>query len=362
MRHTILITGATGYLGSVLCTHLCRAHNIIGLSLSPPSKRLISAAPSVRWEKGDVVEPGCLDCIFKTSASQGNPIDYIIHFAAYTDYGEKWNDEYSDTNVIGTRSILDAAYDAGVKRILFAGSIAALEPPPTGEVLTEKSSIYGKFAYSKSKAMGEKLLAQYSDRVRSVILRLGGVFTDWCELPPLYSVMNLWSRPFSGRMIPGQGDSGFPYIHRKDVVEIVKRIIDKDNSLDRFEILFASPSGCTRHKELFPLIRRESSDAFSTIPVNISPVFAKLLLHGKYFFNTLIGKQTYERAWMIQYVDRPLKVDMTYTAKKLNWSPSKGFDILSRLPVLMRNFREHRKAWLIRNIKRNDQKYEYDSD
>jgi nucleoside-diphosphate-sugar epimerase len=359
MRNTILITGATGYLGSALCVDLCHDHNIIGLSLMLPSKRLVSAAPSVQWEKGDVVEPGCLSCIFKTSASQGNPIDYIIHFAAYTDYGEKWHDEYSDTNVIGTRHMIDVAYEKGVRRLLFAGSIAALEPLHSGNVLTENSSAYGNIAYSKSKAMGEQLLFNNSDRVPVVILRLGGVFTDWCELPPLFSVMNLWSKPVVGRILPGRGNSGFPYIHRKDVVKIVRRIIDMDNRLDRFEILFASPSGCTLHKDLFPVIRRECGPGFSTIPVNISPFFAKIILHAKYVTNTLIRKKTYERAWMIKYVDRPLRVDTTYTKNKLDLSPTKGLDILTQLPILMRNFRRHHQTWLKRNINRNDQKYDY---
>ncbi len=359
MRNTILITGATGYLGSALCVGLCHDHNIIGLSLMPPSKRLVSAAPSVQWEKGDVVEPGCLNCIFKASASQGNPIDYIIHFAAYMDYGEKWHDEYSNTNVIGTRNMIDVAYEAGVKRLLFAGSIAALEPLHSGGVLTEKSFVYGNIAYSKSKAMGEQLLSHNSNRVRVVILRLGGVFTDWCELPPLFSVMNHWSKPVVGRMLPGLGNSGFPYIHRKDVVKIVRRIIDMDDLLDRFEILFASPSGCTLHKDLFSVIRRECGPGFSTTPVNIPPLFAKIILHAKYITNTLIRKKTYERAWMIKYIDRPLRVDTTYTKNKLNLSPTKGLDILTHLSVLMRNFRRHHQKWLTRNINRNDQKYDY---
>lgn len=54
-----------------------------------------------------------------------------------------------------------------------------------------------------------------------------------------------------------------------------------DDCLDRFEILFASPSGCTLHKHLFPVIRGECGPGFSIIPVNISPFFAKIILHAK---------------------------------------------------------------------------------
>jgi len=362
MGYTILVTGSSGYLGSVLCVDLARNHKVIGLYRRPPSEKLKNAAPNVRWEKGDVADADCIDWVFKRSASKGQHIDYVIHFAAYTDFGEKWHDEYCDTNIIGTRNIIEAAYEAKVKRILFAGSIAALVPLPQGEVLTEKSLASGSIAYPKSKALGEKLLIENSDRVPVVVLRLGGVFTDWCELPPLFSVMKIWSKPFIGRMIPGKGNSGFPYIHRKDVVRIVRRIIENNDRLDRFETLFASHSDCTYQKDLFPIIRKECRKNFSTKPVSVSLSLAKMALHGQYAVNTLRNKKTYERAWMINYVDRPLMVDTNYTRNKLGWEPTPELHILERLPILMQNFNDHPKAWYARNIRRNDKKYEYDPD
>jgi nucleoside-diphosphate-sugar epimerase len=362
MGYTILVTGASGYLGSVICVDLSRDHKIIGLYRRPPSLKLRKAAPLVQWEKSEVEDRDCIDWIFKQSALQGRPIDYVIHFAAYIGFGEKWQDEYCDTNVIGTQNIIEAARNAGVKRILFAGSIAALEPLPPGRVLTEKSQAGGEIAYSKSKAMGEKLLFENSDKVPAVVLRLGGVFTDWCEIPLLFSVMKMWSKPFFGRMMPGRGISGFPYIHRRDVVQIVRRIIERNDHLDRFETLFASHSGFTCQNDLFPIIRKGSNKKFSIKPIYVSLFLARLALHGKYLFNLMRKKKTYERAWMINYVDRPLVVDTTYTQKKLDWEPRPNLHILERLPVLVQNFNRHSKAWHIRNINRNDQKYEYKPD
>ncbi len=359
MNHTILITGATGYLGTAICVDLSRDNSIIGLYRRTLSKRLKNAAPRVQWEKGDVAEPGCLDCILNRSAARGNPVDYIIHFAAFTDFGEKWLDEYSNTNVIGTRNVIESGVDAGVKRIIFAGSIAALEPESEKEVLTEQSFRYGNVAYSKSKAMGEKMLKEHSSRVPAIVLRIGGVFTDWCELPPLFSVMKLWSRPFIGRMMPGKGNSGFPYIHRKDVVRIVRKIVDKEADLRRYEVLFASQNGATTQKQLFPIIRKACGPQLSGSSLHISRTMAKFFLHGNYLLNSLIHRKTYERAWMIRYVDRPLIVDTSYTCSKLDWKPSADLHILTRLPLLMQKFRSQYKRWYQRNIKRNEQKYEY---
>lgn len=362
MKRTILITGATGYLGSALCVALSCNHRVIGLFRRPPSKTLRLAAPGVRWEKGDVADRDCLDCTLRQAAASNCPVDYIIHFAAYTDFGEKWQDEYNDTNVIGTSNIIESACDAGVKRILFAGSIAALKPAPEGRLLTEESSDYSTIAYSKSKALGEKLLIKNAGRIPVVILRLGGVFTDWCELPPLFSVMKMWRRPFVGNLVPGRGWSGFPYIHRKDVVRIVKKIIQYDHRLDTREILFASQDGCTRHLDLFPIIRSACSKKYSLDPIPVPHVVSKAVLHAKFLLNTFIKKNTYERAWMVKYADRPLAVDTARTCKKLQWQTRPELHILNRLPKLVHRMQQDYPQWLEKNIKRNEQKYEYRPD
>ena len=104
MGHTILITGASGFLGSALCVDLSRDHKIIGLYRRPLSERLKKATPLVQWEK----------------------------------------------------------------------SLAG-----------------GEIAYPKSKALGEKMLFKNSYKVPVAVLRLGGGFTDWYELPPLFSVMKM---------------------------------------------------------------------------------------------------------------------------------------------------------------------------
>jgi len=362
MGYTILITGASGFLGSALCVDLARDHNVIGLHRRPISESLKKAAPLVQWERSDIEDRDCIDWIFKQNILKGKPIDYVIHFAAYIGFKKSWQDEHSDTNVIGTKNIIEASIETDVKRILFAGSIAALDPLPMNKVLTEKTSAGGEIAYSKSKAFGEKMLLENSSQIPGIVLRLGGVFTDWCELPPLFSVVNLWSKPFIGRMIPGKGMSGFPYIHRRDVVQIVREIIEKNNNIDCFETFFAAPEGCTFQKDLFPIIRKESNKAFSIQSMHVPLPVAKTALHGKFLFNTLISRETYERAWMLNFADRPFIVDTSYTQKKLNWKPRSELHILERLPLMLKIFHQYSVKWQTRNIKRNDRKYEYHSD
>ena len=361
---TILITGASGYLGSAISVDLARDHTVIGICRREPSPEQRRAAPAAIWEKSEIIDVDCIEGVLKRQAVGGRRVDYILHFAAFTDYDDKWQDEYCDTNVIGTRNVIEAADRCGgIDRIVFAGSIAALTPPRPGEMLTEKSPAGGNVAYCRSKAMGEALMAENAHRVPAIVLRIGGVFTDWCELPPLFSLMNAWSMPsLMGRMVPGRGRTGFPYIHRKDIVRIVRRIVEKNENLDSFETLFAAHPGCTCHAELFPAIRKALGGGCSTRPISIPKQAARLLLHGKYAANTLMRRETYERAWMIDYVDRPLVVDTAYTCRRLDWAPTPGLHVLDRIPVLMDHFKTRRSEWLQRNRRRNDQKYEFEPD
>jgi len=363
--YTILITGASGYLGSAISVDLARDHQVVGICRRDPPAAQRRAAPRAIWEKSEIIDIDCIETVFKRQRARGHHIDFVLHFAAFTDYDDKWQDEYCDTNVIGTRNIIAVADRyGGVRRIVFAGSIAALIPPASGEgILTERSPAGGTVAYCRSKAIGEALMAENARRVPAVVLRIGGVFTDWCELPPLFSLMNAWSMPFAlGRIMPGRGRTGFPYIHRRDIVRIVRRIIEKNERLDRFETLFAAPSGFTSHAELFPAIRKGLGAGRSTTPIHVPPALARWMLHAKYAANTLLGRTTYERAWMIDYVDRPLVVDTTYTRERLDWTPTPGLHILERIPVLMRHFTTRRAEWTARNIRRNDQQYEYEPD
>lgn len=360
---TIIITGSSGFLGSAICVDLNRDHHIIGMDRRPPAPALIRRAPTATWHHIDIADTETVSGFFRDVAARYPRIDYVIHMAAFYHFGRYWLPEYERTNVLGLRNILDGALHVGARRFVFAGSIASLPPPAPDCVLTEQTIACAYSAYTRSKTIGEKMLAQYSRLMPTVALRIGGVFSDWCELPPLYSLMKLWGQPgLLGKMIPGRGNSGFPYIHRRDLVASVRKIIEADERLARFEIFFASPSGYTSHQALFPVIRRACGKDASLTPIYIAPKLAKFVLYLKNRFKVLMGRKRYERRWMIDYVDTPLVVDTAYTQRMLRWSPRPELNILNCLPGMMRRFQANRRAWERRNVRRNEGRYEYEED
>lgn len=362
-NRTIIITGSSGFLGSAICADLSRDSNVIGMDCRDPSIALQQRAPEVRWQNIDISDTVGVNAVFDCIAARYTRIDFVLHMAAFYHFGQHWLPEYERVNIRGLRNVLKGASRVGTKRFVFAGSIASLPPPPVGEVLTEESNPSTTTAYTRSKTIGESLLARYSARLPVVALRIGGVFSDWCELPPLYSLMKLWSQPHVlGQMIPGRGASGFPYIHRRDLVKTVRIIIERHENLAPFDILFASPPGCTTHGELFAGIRRACGTHVPLKPIHISPALARCFLFLKNGLKVILGRKRYERRWMIDYVDTPLVVDTTVTQQKLQWTPGPELSILNRLPVLMQRFRANRASWELRNIRRNEGQYEYEAD
>jgi nucleoside-diphosphate-sugar epimerase len=360
-RKVVLVTGSSGFLGSAICVDLSRDYNVIGVDRREPSAALRHQAAGVRWYTLDIADQAGVSAFFDRLTAGRRPIHFVLHMAAFYHFGQYWLPEYDRVNVRGLRNILEGAVRAGTRRFLFAGSIASLAPPLPGKLLSEKSSPVTATAYTRSKTIGESLLARYSDRMPTLSLRIAGVFSDWCELPPLYSLMKLWSQPHAmGRMIPGRGASGFPYIHRRDLVRCVRRIIETHDRLAASEILFASPPGCTTHNELFAVIRSACRAPCDPNPIFVTPTLARCLLFVKNRAKAALGRKSYERRWMMDYVDTPLVVDTTYTREKLQWTPGPELGILNRMPVLMRRFIENRPAWEQRNVRRNEGRYAYE--
>jgi nucleoside-diphosphate-sugar epimerase len=360
MKRTIVITGSSGYLGSALCADLGRDNHVVGIDRRPPSPTLQQAAPHAVWENLDISDAEAVSGAFQRTAQKHGGIDFVIHFAVYYHYGRRWRPEYDIHNIQGTRHVIEAACRAGAGRIIFAASIAALVPPPPGVALTEDAADMADFPYCRSKAAGEQLCAERLNDLPVIVMRIGGVFSDWCELPPLYSLIRLWSRrdPL-GRCVPGRGRTGFPYIHRDELVRFVRRVIEKNDALDRHEVLFASEDGCTCHEDLFHPIRRLCGKSVAAGPIHVPPALAVLFLYLKLAANGLRGRQTYEQPWMLAYADRPLRVDARRAREKLDWKPRDEYAILNRLSVVMENFRQNPRFWKQRNIRRNDGFYEY---
>lgn len=147
-----LITGGTGFLGANLVEGLVSAgHGAVVLRRS--SSRL-DALENLTYEEhiGDI-----LDFPSLVTAMEG--CDWVFHVAAVSDYWRQGRDWLYRVNVEGTRNVLRAATEMGVKRVVYTSSVAALGIPVNGEAADESHDFNispRRFPYGHSKHLAEQ--------------------------------------------------------------------------------------------------------------------------------------------------------------------------------------------------------------
>jgi nucleoside-diphosphate-sugar epimerase len=363
-RPIVIVTGAAGFLGSALTVDLSRDHSIVAIDRREPGEVLLDAAPGVEWHQVDVAEREALADVFRNTRRRYGRIDLLVHLAAFYHFDLDWHPEYERTNVGGTANVVQSAIDSEVAMLLFASSLVAMRPLPPGTMLDGRTPTAEIIPYGKSKAMGEAMIARASEQLPSIVLRIGGVFSDWCELPPLCSLIKLWGArtPF-GNIVVGRGESGIPYVHRVDWVRLVRSCIERERDLGVHEVFLASQHGAVSHEDLFLALKRARPGALGAKkPIHVSPALARIALRMKTAFGRVTGKMPYERPWMLDYVDRPWVADTTYTRNRLGWDCSESLQIRERIPVLLSHFHNDRPLWERRNRERATRRYSYSPD
>jgi dihydroflavonol-4-reductase len=167
----ILITGATGFLGRNVCEYLVRQGYSLRALARPSSNTAFLESLGVEIAIGDVV-----DATSVKAAMAG--CDKVVHAAArFRLWGPP--EPFYQTNVEGTRHVLEAALAARVKRFVHISTIIVVGPQKPGVVITEETPCcpYPSDNYAKTKCLGEQLALSYVGRgLPVIVLRLGALY------------------------------------------------------------------------------------------------------------------------------------------------------------------------------------------
>jgi nucleoside-diphosphate-sugar epimerase len=123
-----LITGGAGFIGSHLTEELARRGHAVRVAdnLVTGNRRNLAHIPNVEFLEGDLANTD-----FATRAVRG--VDYVLHQAAIPSVPRSVKDPIlsNRANIDASLSVLVAARDAGVKRVVYAGSSSAYGNTPT---------------------------------------------------------------------------------------------------------------------------------------------------------------------------------------------------------------------------------------
>lgn len=148
----ILLTGATGFLGSRVTEFLAaEGHALTVMHRSQSDTSKVSKFAG-RLIAGDITDP-----VVATRAADG--MDAIVHMAADLSHWHRHRERIFRTNVTGTRVIAEAAKTAGVAKLLHVSSVAAVGFAENGVPVTEKSPnnfVPLRMVYHESKRLAEE--------------------------------------------------------------------------------------------------------------------------------------------------------------------------------------------------------------
>jgi NADH dehydrogenase len=194
----ILITGATGLVGRQLVARLAERQAVV--CLVRPARRVRQFAPgvSVRVVSGDVDD-------LPTLRLAMHGVTTIVHLAAISrPYPGR---TVESVNVGGTRNVIEAAQEVGVRRILFTSPIGA-DP-------------HSAFLYLRTKGQAEEAIK--ASGLDYTILRASAVYGEDDEWT-MTMALALHAVPFVFP-IPGDGRSRLQPLHVGDFVECLARCL-----------------------------------------------------------------------------------------------------------------------------------------
>ncbi len=120
----ILVTGATGLLGSTITKQLLLQGHSVSVLCRPSSDRslLEGTERELTWVEGDIMDITGLEKAFST-------VDMVVHTAAMVSFIPRQKKLMHKVNVEGTANVVNACLYSGVKKLCHISSVAALGRP-----------------------------------------------------------------------------------------------------------------------------------------------------------------------------------------------------------------------------------------
>lgn len=292
-----LITGATGFIGSLLFERLnSSGGSIVG---------------TARNSRGESILAMQLDS--KDWTPLLNDVDTVIHCAAIAHVPESDDEEFAsqvrEYNVVASQRLAKQAKEKGVKRFIFLSSVKAMgESTASGEAYTNQSEyapdgLYGESKRDAELALKKELIGSNTDLVivRPPLVYGSGVKGNFKALMSLAQKNALL--PF------GSVKNKRSLVSLENLVSLIITCVKHPQPLN--ETFLVSDDYDVSTKELFEILTRAygKKPKLWACPVGLMRLGA-----------TILGKKA-----IADRLFGNLQLDITHTKKTLNWEPPVSF-------------------------------------
>ena len=263
-----LVTGGAGFIGSHIAAALiARGHRVrIADNLSTGSRANLAVNPAAEFVEGDLADPG-----FTARAVEG--AELVFHQAAIPSVPRSVKDPVASNraNIDATLNVLVAARDAGVRRVVYAGSSSAYGDTPTLPK-HEDMPPNPRSPYALQKLVGEQYGQMFTRLygLETVTIRYFNVFGPRQDPTSAYSgVIAQFARALLENRPPtiyGDGRQTRDFTYIDNVVDGVLRASEADGASG--EVINVATGHRVSLLELFETMKKVTG-------ASVEPVFAE---------------------------------------------------------------------------------------
>lgn len=316
---SVLVIGGTGFIGQVLVQALAGSgHGVRVMSRNPSNLPASLVQAGVDAVRGDFTDDASV-----VSALRG--IDKVIHLAR--GFGNTWP-EYLEGDVKPTEQLAIRALEAGVKRFVYASSIAIYDAGRPGVSITEDTapvpSMLRANPYARSKVENERVLMELH-RTRGlpvVIVRPGIVLGSGGN--PLHWGIAAWPYETVCRLY-GDGNSPLPIVLVEDVADAFVRALEAPGAVGQAYNLAGPP--CITANDYLDEVERRAGIRLRRVPTPSLRAYTEAMV--KWAIKSMGGSDTLRPSfsdWRGRTFASPF--DCTKARRELQWAPTESRDTM----------------------------------
>lgn len=164
MEEVFLVTGAAGHLGLTIVKMLVDMGKSVRVLIRKNNFKEKFLPKGIKVFYGDVTDKNSMRDFFDVPDSSKR---YLIHCAGIVNISSKYDQKVYDTNVLGTRNIVDMCIEYKIDKLVYTSSVHAIPDAPKNEIIKEitnfdPNNVYG--LYAKTKAMATKYVLEAGNR------------------------------------------------------------------------------------------------------------------------------------------------------------------------------------------------------
>ena len=258
-----LVTGGSGFLGSLLVTKLIDdGHHVTSIDLLPSTiehPRFIAVV-------GDIRDRAALDAIMLN-----RPPVAVFHCAALLAHGSIDEKELWSSNVEGTRVLADATASAGVRHLVYISSNClwghGFDRPVTEDDAPAPCELYGR-----SKLEGENILAAYKDSFATTALRCPTIIDE--GRLGLLAILFEFIMDDNRLWMVGKGENRYQFIYAADLIDAMIRAAGEDRS----HVFGIGSDNVSTLRETFQYVIDKSASRSKITPLPAAPAIAAMKL------------------------------------------------------------------------------------